>query len=373
MIDNSFLNNPYFNHKEQFTKVDNSGTGEAKPVLRFLRYSMASIRLHEKKAIVNKVAAKANIWICKVFRVNKMDDLVERATSESNTTEDWDAIIEICDKINRDSSLAKQVINQIIKKLQHRNLNVVLFTLTLSNSLVQNCSLQVKEEISSRQFLQPLLKMLHSNVHITVRNRILDLIQIWAKDFQGKPSLDYMNQVYKELVQEGIEFPVFQPSPKKQTNILKEKEEEDFQLALAMSLSDQQRVTTPKTPTERKSKVDALFQVKALYDFEPTDSGELQLRKGDIVNVFDNTTYPDWWKGSNSTNVGIFPANYVEKITSTAVGGVIDVDEDEYLLRNLSSVKELKKLISEADPLGHDTSENDRIQVLSLTSENIKK
>ena len=304
-----------------------------------------------------------------------MDALVERCTSENNTQEDWDTVIEICDKVNRDSSLGRQVVNLIIKKLSHRNLNVVLYSLTLANSVVQNCSTTVKQEISSRSFLQPLVKMLHGNVHVTVRNRILNLIQTWTDDFKGQPSLDYINQVYKDLKEEGFEFPVNVPSPKRAAANQKEKEEEEFQLALAMSLSENQPAQVlPKataqeqTPIQpKRSEKQSIFQVRALYDFDPTDAGELALKKGDVINVHDNTTYPDWWKGSIGGEIGIFPANYVEKITSgeakNQFGGVIEVDENEYLLRNLEAVRLLRKQIAEADPLGHDSAENDRIQV----------
>ena len=142
--------------------------------------------------MVKMVANNANIGKNSLTDFsNSMENLVERCTSENNTSEDWDTIIEICDKVNRDGSLARDVVNLVIKKLGHRNLNVVLYALTLSNSLVQNCTLNVKQEISSRAFLQPLMKMLHGNTHVTVRNRILDLIQTWALDFKSHPSLEY--------------------------------------------------------------------------------------------------------------------------------------------------------------------------------------
>ena len=188
-----------------------------------------------------------------------------------------------------------------------------------------------------------------------------------------------MNQVYRELKDEGIEFPTNVPSPKRVAKSEKDKEEEDFQLALAMSLSDQAKVNTNVQPTPtKKSERKAVFKVRALYDFDPTDSGELELKKGDVISVHDNTTYPDWWKGANGDKVGIFPANYVEKIVETETGSFtgksIEMDEDEYLLKNLQAVRSLRSQIAEADPLGHDSSENNRIQVNSiLNRRNTKK
>jgi signal transducing adaptor molecule len=82
--------------------------------------------------------------------------------------------------------------------------------------------------------------------HITVKNRILDLIKTWANDFKGQVTLEYapltsyMNEVYQDLIAQGHQFPAFQPSPKRTTISEKEKEEEELQLALAMSLSAQE-------------------------------------------------------------------------------------------------------------------------------------
>jgi signal transducing adaptor molecule len=73
----------------------------------------------------------------------------------------------------------------------------------------------------------------------------------------------------------------------------------------------------PRSPTP-------LFSVRAVYDFAGGDEGELRLTRGDIVDVYDDSTFKgiglvhsntkDWWKGSKGGKVGIFPQNYVEKV-----------------------------------------------------------
>jgi hypothetical protein len=47
-----------------------------------------------------------------------------------------------------------------------------------------------------------------------------------------------------------------------------------------------------------------------LYDFQPTEQGELGFQKGDIVRVIESV-YRDWWKGELRGKTGIFPVNYV--------------------------------------------------------------
>ena len=50
-----------------------------------------------------------------------------------------------------------------------------------------------------------------------------------------------------------------------------------------------------------------------MFDFQPSEPGELQFRKGDIIAVLESV-YKDWWKGSLRGQTGIFPLNYVEKL-----------------------------------------------------------
>ena len=55
-------------------------------------------------------------------------------------------------------------------------------------------------------------------------------------------------------------------------------------------------------------------RVRALFDFQPSEAGELQFRKGDIIAVLESV-YKDWWKGALRGQTGIFPLNYVEKLS----------------------------------------------------------
>lgn len=50
--------------------------------------------------------------------------------------------------------------------------------------------------------------------------------------------------------------------------------------------------------------------MRALYDFAPTESGELAFAKGDIIRVLDSV-YEHWWRGELKGEAGIFPVNYV--------------------------------------------------------------
>lgn len=52
-----------------------------------------------------------------------------KATDENLTSEDWGAIIEVCDKVSGDQNGSKEAVQSMIKRLAHRNANVQLYTL----------------------------------------------------------------------------------------------------------------------------------------------------------------------------------------------------------------------------------------------------
>ncbi|XP_069808190.1 growth factor receptor-bound protein 2 isoform X1 [Dendropsophus ebraccatus] len=53
--------------------------------------------------------------------------------------------------------------------------------------------------------------------------------------------------------------------------------------------------------------------VQALFDFDPQEDGELGFRRGDFIQVVDNSD-PNWWKGTCHGQTGMFPRNYVTPV-----------------------------------------------------------
>ena len=66
-------------------------------------------------------------------------------------------------------------------------------------------------------------------------------------------------------------------------------------------------------PTAPGTTAATVSRVRALYDFTPSEPGELAFKKNDIIAVLESV-YKDWWKGSLRGQTGIFPLNYVEKL-----------------------------------------------------------
>jgi growth factor-regulated tyrosine kinase substrate len=60
-------------------------------------------------------------------------------------------------------------------------------------------------ELASREFMDNLVSILKMpGLNQSVKNDMLKYIQNWSLAFEGKPSLNYVDQVYKTLKSEGM-------------------------------------------------------------------------------------------------------------------------------------------------------------------------
>ncbi|KAK4133635.1 hypothetical protein BT67DRAFT_442559 [Trichocladium antarcticum] len=271
------------------------------------------------------------------------DEAINKSTDENLTSEDWGAIMEVCDRVTGDPNGPKEAVQSLIKRLAHRNANVQLYTLEVANALSQNCGKAMHRELSSRAFTDALLKLANDrNTHNQVKAKILERMKDWTDMFKSDPDLGIMYDAYFRLKQSN---PTLQPPSAPQKNSLtqldRQKEEEELQIALKLSLQEEERkkqpaATTgpstvggpagagagpasqqqaaPSQPLPSGTTAATVSRVRALYDFAPSEPGELEFKKGDVIAVLESV-YKDWWRGSLKGNTGIFPLNYVEKLT----------------------------------------------------------
>uniref|UniRef100_A0A8C2Z258 Osteoclast-stimulating factor 1 n=1 Tax=Cyclopterus lumpus TaxID=8103 RepID=A0A8C2Z258_CYCLU len=62
------------------------------------------------------------------------------------------------------------------------------------------------------------------------------------------------------------------------------------------------------------------IQVEALFDFEAKEDGELSFKRGNIVQVLDQSG-AGWWKGTCNGQTGMFPNNYVtQSVSQNTIG-----------------------------------------------------
>ncbi|KFY84161.1 hypothetical protein V500_09545 [Pseudogymnoascus sp. VKM F-4518 (FW-2643)] len=267
---------------------------------------------------------------------NAFDDVVAKATDENLTSENWEYIMDVVDKVGSEESGGKDAVASLIKRLAHRNANVQLYTLELANALSQNCESKIQRELASRAFTDALLRLANDrNTHQQVKAKILERMAEWAEMFQKDPDLGIMNEQYHRLKSQNPNLhPPSAPSKSRLTDVDRKKEEEELQMALKLSIQDkgsqpaapaqqaaassqaqaQTQAPAGSQPVPSGTTAATLSRVRALFDFQPSEDGELQFRKGDIIAVLESV-YKDWWKGSLRGQTGIFPLNYVEKLS----------------------------------------------------------
>ncbi|KAF2870300.1 hypothetical protein BDV95DRAFT_496656 [Massariosphaeria phaeospora] len=324
---------------------------------------------------------------------NAFDDVVGKATDENLTSENWEYILDVCDKAGSSETGAKDAVAAMIKRLAHRNANVQLYTLELANALSQNCGLPIHKELASRSFTDALLRLAADrNTHQQVKAKILERMAEWAEMFSSNPDLGIMEGAYMKLKSQNPNLrPPSKPQKTQITATDRQKEEEELQMALAMSIKESKGATpstaksnAPQTtassaqsaqpaqapqPVPTGTTAATVSRVRALFDFQPSEPGELQFRKGDIIAVLESV-YKDWWKGSLRGQTGIFPLNYVEKLQDPTRDELErEAQMESEVFAQIRNVEKLLALLSTSSQSGgSDVRDNEELTELYQNS-----
>ncbi len=121
----------------------------------------------------------------------------------------------------------------------------------------------------------------------------------------------------------------------------------------------------PSHPLPSGTTAATVSRVRALFDFQPSEPGELQFRKGDIIAVLESV-YKDWWKGSLRGQTGIFPLNYVEKLQDPTREELEKESQMEAeVFAQIRNVEKLLALLSTSSQVsGGDIRDNEEITEL---------
>ncbi|XP_030383455.1 signal transducing adapter molecule 1 [Scaptodrosophila lebanonensis] len=300
------------------------------------------------------------------------DTDVEKATSETNTNENWSLILDVCDKVTTNPRTAKDCLKAVMKRMGHADPHVVMQAITLLDACANNCGKPFHLEVASREFETEFRRLL-GKAQPKVSLKMRQVLKNWAEnDFKNDPELNLIPTLYTKLRIDGYDFSNLNDkstksaaakaaSLPKDPNVVSSQQEED-DIAKAIELSLKETKQSPKlqssssgsnggTASSATSSVSTAYpslypsfggggssggggaaaqssvssnggsaagattapeprKVRALYDFEAAEENELTFFSGEIIHVLDDSD-PNWWKGFNQRGEGLFPSNFV--------------------------------------------------------------
>ncbi|KZO99644.1 VHS-domain-containing protein [Calocera viscosa TUFC12733] len=170
------------------------------------------------------------------------DELADKATSELLPVGGSDIALnlEICDHIRSKSVTPLAAMRSIKRRVDHKNPNVQLLALELADTCTKNGGDTFLAQVASREFLDDLVSIAKQpNVNRDVKQKILRLVQSWARGMEGNSELKYVGETYKNLKSSGFDFPP--ESPRAGTATL-------FQTATAPTWTDSDRCMRCREP-----------------------------------------------------------------------------------------------------------------------------
>ncbi|XP_017059305.1 signal transducing adapter molecule 1 [Drosophila ficusphila] len=272
---------------------------------------------------------------------------VEKATSETNTNDNWSLILDVCDKVTTNPRLAKDCLKAVMRRMGHTDPHVVMQAITLLDALSNNCGKPLHLEVASRDFETEFRRLL-AKAQPKVSVKMRQVLKNWAEnDYKNDRELDLIPALYATLRQEGYDFKNLGDKASKTVaekaaalpkdpNVVSSQQEED-DIAKAIELSLKENKGSPKTGSAASAGTTSAYpslypsfggagtssapeanptpapeprKVRALYDFEAAEENELTFFSGEIIHVLDDSD-PNWWKGYNQRGEGLFPSNFV--------------------------------------------------------------
>ncbi|KAF7637864.1 VHS domain-containing protein [Meloidogyne graminicola] len=312
------------------------------------------------------------------------DEIVEKVTADTLTSENWELMIDICDRVNADEIKGcKQCLLSVKKRLNHRDPHVVLLALSLLDCLWSNCGQKFRREVSSKEFIGELnykctnvggqtpkeqnnpwtkpknKRTINSPMNVKTKIDFVFLISHNKKgplnplividlSFETDPSLTKKkvvvsndpNVVTSDQEQADIARAIalsLQESGGNKQNLIKTNNNSNSYPTLPSVDFNSPNINLPNSLGKQPST--GYKQARALYDFEAVEDNEISFSVGEMINVCDDSDQ-NWWRGVNSRGVnGLFPASFVTTDLTQEISNIPVKDQNENIEETTTTMK----------------------------------
>uniref|UniRef100_A0A8D2ZG56 Osteoclast-stimulating factor 1 n=1 Tax=Scophthalmus maximus TaxID=52904 RepID=A0A8D2ZG56_SCOMX len=152
-------------------------------------------------------------------------------------------------------------------------------------------------------------------------------------DLNGKRGL-FPDNFVKEVKKESKEVKETKSEPKEETSQPQRREKSAGNVANLVQRMSTIGIPTggfqlPPPPPPAAAKKPKRRQCKALFDYQPQNEDELELKSGDIIDVTEEVE-EGWWNGNLNGKSGLFPSNFVKELDAMGEDGeTMDTAADE--------------------------------------------
>ncbi|KAK9696413.1 hypothetical protein K7432_012468 [Basidiobolus ranarum] len=138
----------------------------------------------------------------KFFSSNPVSDNIDKLVKKPDISQE--DIKDLCNLMNSRETGTKEAAKSLQSKLKSKDFHVVLASLSLCEALVEQCGEKFNGHIISDKFLNTLQKLVISRYsEVVVRNRVIELLQLWVITFENEPRMAPVKELYEKLISEG--------------------------------------------------------------------------------------------------------------------------------------------------------------------------
>ncbi|ORY05869.1 hypothetical protein K493DRAFT_310814 [Basidiobolus meristosporus CBS 931.73] len=138
----------------------------------------------------------------KFFGSNPVSDSIDKLVKKPDYSKD--DLGQLCNLVNSRENGMKEAAKALQNKLKSRESQAVLISLSLYESLIERYGAKFYGYIISDKFLNTLQKLVTSRYSdVIVRNRVIELLQIWTVTFENDPSMSPIKSLYEKLAFQG--------------------------------------------------------------------------------------------------------------------------------------------------------------------------